>query len=97
MLGRQESLGGALWPAIGDSEKTKLVTRTSGRVLLRLSVATRYFSELGICTGPPSAGSGTVYPAAQDAQLNVQIEECRKLFNAYMQTANGNEQGFSLS
>lgn len=88
MFGRQELLGEAAWPSTGDPEKTHLMTRSSGRVLLRLGVATRYFDVHGIATGPPGVSSGTT--AAQDARLSQQLLECKQIFAAYLKAAEQN-------
>lgn len=92
MFGRQEVLGQAAWPSTGDPEKTQLVTRTSGRVLLRLSVATRYFGEHGISIGPTGASAGAA-AAAQDARFSQQLMECKQIFAAYLKAAERHDQG----
>ncbi|KAL8272848.1 hypothetical protein Esti_003235 [Eimeria stiedai] len=53
----QEVLGEAAWSSSGEVEKPQIMTRTSGRILLRLNVVTRYLDAHGISTGgrtPPS-------------------------------------------
>lgn len=92
MFGRQEALGQPAWPSTGDPEKTQLVTRTSGRVLLRLSVATRYFREHGISTGPAGA-SPCAAAAAQDSGFSQQLMECKQIFAAYLKAAERDDQG----
>ncbi|OEH78289.1 b9 domain-containing protein [Cyclospora cayetanensis] len=87
ILERQEASCGAAWPSMGDPEKAHLVTRTSGRVLLRISVATRYFSDYGINTGGFAGGvSSAASQVAQDSRINRQIEECKQLFASYLQS-----------
>lgn len=86
MFGRQELLGEAAWPSTGDPEKTQLVTRTSGRVLLRLGVATRYFDVHGISNGSVGISSGLAV-AEQEARLSQHLLECKQIFAAYLKAA----------
>ncbi|KAL8435064.1 hypothetical protein ACSSS7_002734 [Eimeria intestinalis] len=81
----QEELGEAAWSSSGDVEKPHILTRTSGRILLRINVVTRYFDAHGISTG--GTYSSGVSTAAQDARLAQQLSECKEIFAAYLRAA----------
>lgn len=70
---------------VASYEQEQLVTTSSGRVLLRLNVVSRYFQQNGISTGGVfSVQANSAVAAAQDTKLRRQVEECTKLFRQYL-------------